>query len=70
MVGSGGICVWLSLESGGRFCVGAFGRNMASVEIKMFTNFIHFIRRFVNLEFQYDFYTAATACITAPQKKG
>jgi hypothetical protein len=33
MVGSGGVC---SLESGGRFCVGAFGRNLASVTVKMF----------------------------------
>jgi hypothetical protein len=27
--------IW-SLESGGRFCVGAFGRNLASVAVKMF----------------------------------
>jgi hypothetical protein len=29
MVGSGGVCVCESLESGGRFCVAAFGRNLA-----------------------------------------
>jgi hypothetical protein len=29
-----------SLESGGRFCVGAFGRNMSSVAIKMFPHSI------------------------------
>jgi hypothetical protein len=37
-VGSGGVCVWQ--ESGGRFCVGAFGRNLASVAVKMFSNLI------------------------------
>jgi hypothetical protein len=26
-----------SLESGGRFCVGAFGRNLAPVAVKMFS---------------------------------
>jgi hypothetical protein len=31
-----------SLESGGRFCVGAFGRNLASVAVKMFSHFIYF----------------------------
>jgi hypothetical protein len=25
------------VESGGRFCVGAFGRNLASVTVKMFS---------------------------------
>jgi hypothetical protein len=30
-----------SLESGGLFCVGAFGRNMASVTVNMF--FLHSI---------------------------
>jgi hypothetical protein len=33
--GCGG--VWRSLESGGRFYVGAFGRNLASVAVKIFT---------------------------------
>jgi hypothetical protein len=32
--------VWRSLESGGRFCVGAFGRNLASVAVKMFSHLI------------------------------
>jgi hypothetical protein len=32
-----------SLESGGRFCVGAFGRNLASVAVKMFSYLICFI---------------------------
>jgi hypothetical protein len=39
MVGSGGVCVWGSLESGGRFCVGAFVKNLASVAVKMFSHF-------------------------------
>jgi hypothetical protein len=30
-----------SLESGGRFCVGAFGRNLASVAVKMFAHLIY-----------------------------
>jgi hypothetical protein len=30
----GGICLWR--ESGGRFCVDAFVRNLASVTVKMF----------------------------------
>jgi hypothetical protein len=31
-----------SLESGGRFCVGAFGRHMASVVVKVFSYSIYF----------------------------
>jgi hypothetical protein len=31
-----------SLESGGRFRVGAFGRNLASVTVKMFPR-VHFV---------------------------
>jgi hypothetical protein len=38
--------VWRSLESGGRFCVGAFGRNLASVAVKMFSHFIYFTNKF------------------------
>jgi hypothetical protein len=34
------------LESGGRFCVRAFGRNMASVAVKMFSHLIQFIKKF------------------------
>jgi hypothetical protein len=37
-----------SLESGGRFCVGAFGRNMASVAVKIFSNSIYFIKKSFN----------------------
>jgi hypothetical protein len=29
-----------SLESGGRFCVGVFGRNLASEAVKMFSHLI------------------------------
>jgi hypothetical protein len=40
MVGSGGSAFGGSLESGCRFCVGAFGRNLASVAVKMFSRLI------------------------------
>jgi hypothetical protein len=40
--------VWWSLESGGRFLVYAFGRNMASVKVKMFSHLIYPKRRVVN----------------------
>jgi hypothetical protein len=33
-----------SMESGGRFCVGKFGRNLASAAVKMFSNSIYFIK--------------------------
>jgi hypothetical protein len=36
VMGSGGVCVGRSLESGSRFCVGAFGSSLASVAVKMF----------------------------------
>jgi hypothetical protein len=42
MVGSGGVVFGGSLESGGRFCVGAFDRNLASVAVKMFSHLIDF----------------------------
>jgi hypothetical protein len=44
--------VWRSLclagvcESGGRFCVGAFGRNLASIAVKMFSHSIYFVKKF------------------------
>jgi hypothetical protein len=43
--------VWRSLESGGRFGAGAFGRNLASVAMKMCSNLIFFKKKF------YKFYT-------------
>jgi hypothetical protein len=36
----------VSLESGSWFCVGAFGRNLASVTVKMFSHSIQFIKIF------------------------
>jgi hypothetical protein len=36
--------VWQSLESGSWFCVGLFGRNLASVAMKMFSHSIYFIK--------------------------
>lgn len=40
---SGGI-----LESGGRFCAGAFGTNRASVALKTFSHLTYFIKTFIN----------------------
>jgi hypothetical protein len=37
--------VW-NMESGGLFCVGAFGRNLASVAVKMFSHLIYFLKKF------------------------
>jgi hypothetical protein len=33
------------MESGGRFCVGAFGRNLASISVKMFSHVIYFMKK-------------------------
>jgi hypothetical protein len=38
-----------SLESGGQFCVRAFGRNLASVAMKMFSRLIYFIKKLYKL---------------------
>jgi hypothetical protein len=35
-----------SLESGGRVCAGAFGRNLASVTVKMFSHLIYVLQKF------------------------
>jgi hypothetical protein len=76
-VGSGGVCVWReyrvwSQESGSPFCVGAFGRNLASVAVKMFSHLIYFIKTFYNFcAFSVickD--NAAISCITVQHKKG
>jgi hypothetical protein len=32
--------------SGGRFCVGEFGRNLTSVAVKMFSHLIYFVKKF------------------------
>jgi hypothetical protein len=37
---------WRSLESGGRFYTGAFGRNLASVAVKVFSNLVYLYRFF------------------------
>jgi hypothetical protein len=60
------------LESGGRFCVGAFGRNLASVAVKMFSHLIYFIKKFhtfctFNAIFKD---SAALNCITVQNKEG
>jgi hypothetical protein len=33
------------VESGGRFCVGEFGRNLGSVTVKMFSHLIHLFKK-------------------------
>jgi hypothetical protein len=45
-----------SLDSDGRFCVGAFGRYLASVAVKMFSRLIYFTKTF------YKCYTFNTLC--------
>jgi hypothetical protein len=46
MVGSGGVSAFGgSLESGGRFCAGASGRNLASVAVKMFSHLIYYFTK-------------------------
>jgi hypothetical protein len=60
-----------SLESSSQFCVGAFGRNLASVTVKMFSHIVYFIKKF------YKFCTfnaicidnTAINCITVQHKK-
>jgi hypothetical protein len=44
--GSGGVCIWRSLESGGRFCVCAFGRSLALVTLNIFSHLLYFIKTF------------------------
>jgi hypothetical protein len=39
------------MESGGRFCVGAFGRNLASVTVKIFSHSIYLLKKFCNFFF-------------------
>jgi hypothetical protein len=61
-----------SLESGSRFYVGAFGSNLASAAMKMFSHFINFKNKF------YKFCTlsaicknnTAINCITVQHNKG
>jgi hypothetical protein len=59
-----------SLESGGQFCVGVFGRNLVSVAMKAFSYFIHFIKKFINFVLSMIFAKNATVnCITVQHKK-
>jgi hypothetical protein len=48
MVGSGGVCFasFCSFKLGRQFCVGAFGRSMASVAVKLFSCVIYFKKKF------------------------
>jgi hypothetical protein len=41
----------MGMESDGRVCGGAFGRNLASVVVKMFSHLIYFLKKFYNLAF-------------------
>jgi hypothetical protein len=59
-----------SLVSGGRFCVGAFGRNLASVAVKMFSHSIYFKEFYKFCTFNCIFKdNAAINCITAQHKE-
>jgi hypothetical protein len=62
--------VW-SLESRGRFCVDAFGRNLPSVTVKMFSHLIHLLKKFYKFcifdVISKDY--AAINCITVEHKK-
>jgi hypothetical protein len=35
------------LESGGRYCVGALGRTLTSISVKMFPHLIYSVRKFI-----------------------
>jgi hypothetical protein len=60
------------LESRCRFCVGAFGRNLASDAVKMLSHLIHFIKTFYKLcTFNAIFkYNAVINYIIVQHKKG
>jgi hypothetical protein len=59
-----------SLESGGRFFVGAFGKNLASFAMKMFPHLIYYINEFYKCTFNAICKeNAAINCITAQQNK-
>jgi hypothetical protein len=62
-----------SLESGGRFCVGTFDRNLDSVAVKMFSHLIYIIKNFLCiLYFQCDLQknNAAVNCTNIRHRKG
>jgi hypothetical protein len=60
-----------SLDSGVRFCVGAFGRNLASLAVKFFSHLIYFVKNF----YEFCAFSAickdnvAINCITVQHKK-
>jgi hypothetical protein len=65
VVGSGG-----SLESGGRFCVGAFSRKLTSAAEKLFSHLICFINTFNKCTFNVICKDdAAINCIIAQHEK-
>jgi hypothetical protein len=62
--------VW-SLQSGDRFCIGAFGRNLASVAVKVFSHLIYFIKIYKFCTFNAICnQNAEINCITVQHKKG
>jgi hypothetical protein len=67
--GYGGACRG---ESGDMFCAGAFGRNLASVVMKIFPHLIYFIKIFYKLCIFNAIYkdNDAINCIYAQRKKG
>jgi hypothetical protein len=52
-----------SLELGSQFCVGAFGRNLASVAMKIFSHY--FTKKF----YKFCIFNTAINCITVQHKK-
>lgn len=45
LMGTGGVCVWWSLNLGGPFYVGGFGRNLTSVGVNIFLYFVYFKKK-------------------------
>jgi hypothetical protein len=58
--------------SGSRLCVGVFGRNLASVTVKMFSHLMYFIKKSCTLCTSSAVCkdNAAINCITLQQRKG
>lgn len=62
-----GVGVWC--QAFNRFCVGAFGRNLASVSVKMLSHSIYFISKFYKYNFNTNSkYDPAINYITVQQK--
>jgi hypothetical protein len=61
-----------SMDSGGRFWVGAFGRNLASVAVRMFSHFAYFKKKcYKCCSFNAICkYNAAINCVTVQHKQG